>query len=445
MESLNGEKSIIQPKIDFSGDITVNQGAHIFYTYTNEKRYINNAVAFISTGLRLGHAIVLQEDSVRYAKIIDRLIKTGHHKSLLDEEIHFVDKNEFYMVNTVFDCDLILENLTSIIKALLAKRECVRTWGNLLWKEHPELLYKVKRYEEKADKLTKKQNTLSVCAYDGNILSSKAQLELMKSHQYIMTDTELFTSFLYNKNASVPLMPLQENIQESVEELEKYKEVVQRLEKFEIVSQMASSISHEVRNPMTTVRGFLQLLRNKKEYKNDYQYFDLMISELDRANSIITEFLSLGKEKKTHLQVQNLNIIIQNLAPLMNANAVESSKSIRLDLKDIPPIPIDSEEIRQVLLNLVQNGLDAMQGAGEVTISTYIDDDDVVLSVSDQGEGISQEVLGKIGTPFITTKDKGTGLGLATSYAIIERHRATIELKTGENGTTFYIRFAPYL
>jgi signal transduction histidine kinase len=216
---------------------------------------------------------------------------------------------------------------------------------------------------------------------------------------------------------------------------------IARLDRLHLVGEMAACIGHEIRNPITTVRGFLQLFKGKWEDVQFKGYFNLMIEELDRVNSIITEFLSLAKNKAVNLKPQNLNSIVKALSPLLVADAANSSKYVIVELEDIPDLLLDEKEIRQLILNLVRNGLEAISPGGSVTIRTFEDDESVVLSVRDQGKGIEPEILKKIGTPFLTTKDNGTGLGLAVCFSIAARHKAEIKVETGPKGTTFFVRF----
>jgi PAS domain S-box-containing protein len=226
-----------------------------------------------------------------------------------------------------------------------------------------------------------------------------------------------------------------------ISERKHYEKELARLDLLNLVGEMAASIGHEVRNPMTTVRGFLQLYRKKDLFIQYKESFDLMIDELDRANSIITEFLSLAKNKVVNLKLQDLNTILLNLSPLIQADAMGLDKYINFQLEEIPELFLDEKEIRQLILNLVRNGLEAMSSGGSLAIRTYLDGNDVVLSVQDQGKGIAQEILEKIGTPFFTTKESGTGLGLAVCYGIAGRHDAVIKIETSPKGTTFLIRF----
>ncbi|HWR42395.1 PAS domain S-box protein [Sporomusa sp.] len=226
-----------------------------------------------------------------------------------------------------------------------------------------------------------------------------------------------------------------------VTELKQLQSELVRLDRLNIVGEMAAGIAHELRNPMTTVRGFLQILSNKPESNCFKEHFTLMIEELDRANSIITEYLSLAKNKAVHLEPHNLTAIVKALAPLILADAAIAGKNLHLVLTDTPDLLIDAKEIRQLLLNLTRNGLEAMQPGTTLTIKTYLDNGEVFLVVRDQGPGIQEELLEKIGTPFFTTKDFGTGLGLAICYSIAARHNAVISLDTSPAGTAIYVRF----
>lgn len=214
-----------------------------------------------------------------------------------------------------------------------------------------------------------------------------------------------------------------------------------RLDQLNLVGEMAASIGHEVRNPLTTVRGFLQLFSRKTEFANYNEHFTLLIEELDRANGIISEFLSLAKNKPMKLEQHNLNSIITAISPLLRSNATMSNKCIEIKLTTIPDLLLDEHEIRQLILNIVRNGLESMPSDTTITIRTFSEDGCVVMAIEDMGSGIPPELIGKLGTPFFTTKDSGTGLGLAICYSIAARHKASIKVSTSPSGTTFFIKF----
>lgn len=215
-----------------------------------------------------------------------------------------------------------------------------------------------------------------------------------------------------------------------------------RLERLHLIGEMAAAIAHEVRNPMTTVRGFLQLCKQQSNMLNE-EYINLMLQELERANGIITEFLTLAKNKATDLQTCSLNETVSSILPLLEAEALIGGKQVLADLGDIPHLQLDEKEIRQLVLNIAMNGLDSMEGGGVLMIRTSVEEDRVLLRISDEGCGIPEEVMQRLGTPFLTTKENGTGLGLAVCYSIASRHKAAIDVATGREGSEFSIRF-PY-
>lgn len=231
------------------------------------------------------------------------------------------------------------------------------------------------------------------------------------------------------------------SVTQDITELNHLQRDMARLDRLNMVGEMAATIAHEIRNPMTTVRGFLQMLGTKTEF-NDYRdIFDLMIEEMERANAIITEFLALAKDKMVSFRVQDLNGIIKALFPLIVADAINSNMYVQFEQSEIPPINLDEKEIRQLLLNLIRNGFESMSSGGILKIKTYLDGSDVMLAIEDQGKGIDPNTIKKVGTPFFTTKEQGTGLGLAVCYRIAARHHSTIDISTSPKGTTFSVRF----
>lgn len=219
------------------------------------------------------------------------------------------------------------------------------------------------------------------------------------------------------------------------------EQVTSYLDRMNMVGNMAITVAHEIRNPMTTIRGYLQILEKKKEYQTDKEKFKLMIEEIDKANDIICEYLALSRQKLAHLKICSLNTIIESLFPLIQADAITLKVNAYLELTDIPELFLDNNEIRQMLLNFVRNSIEAMPSGGELILKTSQENENIVLSISDHGSGIPAHILDKLGTPFITTKGNGTGLGLPICYQIAHRHNASIDIKTSNQGTTVSVYF----
>ncbi|MBP2633409.1 MAG: sasA 14 [Firmicutes bacterium] len=212
-------------------------------------------------------------------------------------------------------------------------------------------------------------------------------------------------------------------------------------DRINMVGNMAITVAHEIRNPITTIRGYLQVLEKKDITKANTAKFKLMLEEIDTVNTIIQKYISLSREKVANLKICSLNTIIQDSMPLLQAHTTSLKIKVILDLQDLPDLSLDEKEIRQLLLNLVSNSVDAMPEGGKLTLRTFIKDDKVVLSINDQGFGIAPYILDKLGTPFITTKKTGAGLGIPLCYQIANRHHATINIDTSQTGTTFFICF----
>ncbi|WP_312561141.1 PAS domain S-box protein [Anaerospora sp.] len=221
----------------------------------------------------------------------------------------------------------------------------------------------------------------------------------------------------------------------------KMQAIAERAEKLHLVGQMAAGIAHEVRNPMTTVRGYLQMLQRRPENEYIASQLHLMIEEIDRANSIITEFLSLAKDKRVHLETKNINQLIETIYPLIEANALEKDRVIKIELGHTSSLLIDQHEITQLLLNLLQNAIEATDKGDTIKILTWEEQDQVYLAIENTGPIIPPEIINSLGTPFFTTKDSGTGLGLAVCYSIAERHHANLSVESQENRTRFTVKF----
>jgi signal transduction histidine kinase len=228
-----------------------------------------------------------------------------------------------------------------------------------------------------------------------------------------------------------------------ITERKRLQKEMARLERLHLVGEMAASIGHEIRNPMTTIRGFLQMVNEREDTEKYREYYQLMIEELDRANAIITEYLSMARDKSVDLKPGWLNSSVKALYPLLQADAQYGDKQVQLSLGKPPQLLFDEKEIRQLILNLARNGLEAMQPGGTLTIGTRENNREAELFIKDEGGGLDPMIMEKLGTPFITTKENGTGLGLAVCYSIAKRHNADITIETGAGGTTFSVRFKP--
>ncbi|MDB4866365.1 MAG: hypothetical protein JWR03_698 [Cohnella sp.] len=227
-----------------------------------------------------------------------------------------------------------------------------------------------------------------------------------------------------------------------VTELQQLKDEVGRMERLSLVGQMAASITHEIRNPMAVIRGFVQLL-NERSPSEQQSYFHIVLEELDRANGIINDFLSLAQNRIVEKEFSSLHEVMSDLTPLLRADANMRGQMVETSLnQETEPLAINSKEIKQLVLNLARNGMEAMKDKGILRIETVNLEDTVQLRVVDHGVGIPQEKLEHLFEPFYTTKANGTGLGLSLCLSIVERHNAKIEVESVVGaGTTFIVTF----
>lgn len=257
-----------------------------------------------------------------------------------------------------------------------------------------------------------------------------------KSGQIIYAWVTLIPNFNSKKELQSIIL-----VTKDITEQKLVSEKMQRLEELHMVGQLAASLGHEIRNPMSVVKGFLQILSEKNELSRYTDYLDMMISEINRVDSLMSEFLAFGRLDGGGFTRCNLNEVVRAILPLILAYASDSGKQVSVKLEEIPDLELNENEIRQMVLNFVRNGLEAMEAGGEVTLRTFYEGQQVVLAVQDQGKGIPPHILEKLGTPFVTTKGNGTGLGLSVCLNIIAKHHGNIDVQTGENGTTFFVKF----
>ncbi|MGD6966298.1 ATP-binding protein [Rossellomorea vietnamensis] len=210
-------------------------------------------------------------------------------------------------------------------------------------------------------------------------------------------------------------------------------------ERMNIAGQLAASIAHELRNPLTAVKGFFQLLKSSGGEKDFY--YDVVDAELSRIEDITSELLSLAKPHPDRHTQHNIVQIVKDVILLLTSQSNMSNIEILLDSDEEEySIFCDSNKIKQVFINLIKNAIEAMDNGGKITLSITAGGGKVNIKVTDQGKGILPELVARLGEPFYTTKEKGTGIGMMVCYQIIEGHGGTIHVSSKVGlGTTFTI------
>ncbi|MGM7680516.1 ATP-binding protein [Cytobacillus sp. Hm23] len=220
----------------------------------------------------------------------------------------------------------------------------------------------------------------------------------------------------------------------------KLQKELQRAEKMNAIGQMAASVAHEIRNPMTVVKGFLQIfLANENIKSQEREFIHLMINELNRAETIINDYLSLAKPDVGECEEVNCSDIVKNVTDIVNSYALmKNNISIIEHVEEGLYVKGNKGELKQVLLNIMKNGIEAMKAEGELSVTCVKDASYVRIEITDSGIGMTQDELDRLGTPFYSLKEKGTGIGLMVCYQIIEQMKGKIIVESVKNkGTTF--------
>lgn len=226
---------------------------------------------------------------------------------------------------------------------------------------------------------------------------------------------------------------------QDITELKSREMMLRKTDKLGVVGRLAAGIAHEIRNPLTSIKGFLQLLAT--DSKN--RYTDVILSELERIESIMNEFLTMAKPyQENDMKVRDLNGVVDEVRSFMTPEAIMNRVQIDPDyLEDKMMVNFEAKQIKQVLINLIKNAIEAMPEGGSIRLKTYEIIGHAVIEITDEGTGIPKERLARLGEPFYSNKEKGSGLGLMVSYRIIQNHGGTIQFfsEVGK-GTTVQIK-----
>ncbi|WP_439021702.1 sporulation sensor histidine kinase KinB [Bacillus thuringiensis] len=255
--------------------------------------------------------------------------------------------------------------------------------------------------------------------------------------------SQLYNGFIFASLIMVMTMVFQVYLTEYLNENALLRTEMQKSEKLNIVSELAASVAHEVRNPLTVVRGFIQLLESTEDVKNK-DYMRLVLAELDRAEQIISDYLNLARpqiEKKEHIC---LSAQLIEMTTLMSSFAAMQGVYLQVEISESLYTIGDKTKLKQAIMNVVKNGIEAIQGnKGYLKVTAIQKDETIVIRVKDSGVGMTKEQLARLGQPYYSLKEKGTGLGLMVTFSILQAHNGTLEYKSESGKGTEAIIILP--
>ncbi|HWR05977.1 MAG TPA: ATP-binding protein [Sporomusa sp.] len=215
-----------------------------------------------------------------------------------------------------------------------------------------------------------------------------------------------------------------------------------RMERMVCVNQLAAGIAHEIRNPLTAIKGFIQLMARRNDRPPRPEHLEIIVAEIGRIDSLISEFQMLARPpKEPFFEKVNVCKLLQDVAFLMEGQLHTKNATVTVTLPALGCNVVgDICQLKQVFINLLKNAVEAVPYEGRVIVAIGRQQGMMAITVEDNGNGIPREIIEKLGTPFFTTKDYGTGLGLSVCYSIVQNHggRIIVDSQVGQ-GTTFTV------
>ncbi|MFS0862829.1 MEDS domain-containing protein [Fredinandcohnia sp. 179-A 10B2 NHS] len=425
--------------IPLTSSLKINQGSHVLYFYNSIDGYIRNACSFIVDGINLGHQIVFIEQPEMYELILNRI------GPIDKEKLHFVNNYEFYQMYQDFHFERVLHNLKNIIDPFVENESMARIWGLVDWKDQDNIIEKLHTYECKCDITVSGLGYTTVCAYDSKKVPSTILLEMLKSHEYMMTDDSLFRSSLYkssNKNnpTAFPSLSVQTTIDS---EMDLYRKKL----------DFVHVVSHEVRNPLTVIKAYATLLEDEetedqrlsrlRAIKNYAVVIDNEISHIINTEQMLS---TDALWQKTLIKpTEPINQVIEIMKIKAQTQGITLTTKTSLSGREY--LFGNIMGLKMIVSNIVSNAIKYSYEGKTVTLLVEVDGTSLVFTVIDEGVGMSKDHLEKLYKKYekINQEQSGQGIGLFMVKKLVDHFEGTIEVKSELGvGTTFQVYLPLY-
>ncbi|MBS2968186.1 hypothetical protein J9317_05375 [Metabacillus sp. KIGAM252] len=233
-------------------------------------------------------------------------------------------------------------------------------------------------------------------------------------------------------------------LNETIKEIHQLRSDMQNSEKFRVIGELASVFAHEIRNPMQVTRGFLQLLNDPELPEKKKEYLQISIDELDRANEIINDFLSFGKPTVNNNERINAGYQLQRAVSIIQSYSLNHNVEFKTDILENCWIYANPQKLNQSLINIFKNAIESMPAGGIVWITCGSTEDGyIIITIKDEGIGMTKNQMERLGSPFYSLKESGTGLGMMVSFQIVRSFQGKILVKSEKDRGTEFIILIP--
>jgi len=406
--------------------IELSNGGHILYVYEDIECYVNNAVSYIVSGLEQEHHLLVVDDQERLLLINEKL------KNILPEEklkmVHYTDNFNFYRMHGNFNTEGIVNHFKQILEPFFKHGISIRTWAHVDWKEQNDIASMLKEFEERADCCVQDTGLVSICAYNAHALTASLQMDLMRCHEYFMTDTELTRSCLYRNTKKTVIFPSLSAQTKMQSEMDLYR---QKLDFVHVVS-------HEVRNPLTVIKAYCSIMLNHnlnpieenlakiKEIKDYVDVIDNEMSHIIHTEQMLSNDLLWKKELVEPLPV--IREVIEFMTIKARTQGLELQHT--LELKGNEKMYTNKIGLKLILSNLLSNAIKYSYEQSIVTLSVLTAHDKIIIKVKDRGVGMTEEQRGQLFKKYgkFNRHKGGLGIGLYMVKELVDHFEGLIRI-----------------